>query len=314
MVVDMKNLRQMISETYRETELGYYMLKPFYGLYEHGLKLVPDEFIVKRSFKKHMGYSINLDNPLTLNEKINWLKLYERKALQTKVADKYNVRDYIKKTIGDKYLIPLLFHTKNPKEIRKNSLPNTEFIIKTNHDSSGGIIVRDKSNVKWKKVRKKLKRLMKQNYYYSTREWQYKNIEPRIIVEKLLTYNDGSIPDDFKLHCFNGKVAFVMVDIGRHTDERCRNLYDKDWNLLPCNWGRPNGDDIEKPSNLEEMIMLAEKIARDFTYVRVDFYSVEGNTYFGELTFHHASGFQKFFQEEWDYRFGSQLKIPTAYG
>lgn len=310
----MKNLREMISGAYRETELGYLMLNPFYKLYEEGLKLVPDRFIIERSFKKHMVYSIDLDNPLTLNEKINWLKLYERKALQTRVADKNEVRDYIKETIGDEYLIPLLLHTKNPKEIRKKDLPDTELIIKTNHDSSGGIIVRDKSKIKWKKVRKKLKRLMKQNYYYSTREWQYKNIEPRIVVEKLLTYKDGSIPDDYKLHCFNGKVAFVMVDIDRHSEKRFRNLYDKDWNLLPCNWGRPNGDDVKKPSNLEEMIMLAEKIAKDFTYVRVDFYSVEGTTYFGELTFHHASGFQKFLQQEWDYRFGEQLNIPKAYG
>lgn len=309
----MKKLRQTISNIYRETEVGYFILDPFYRLYTEGLKLVPDRFIIERSFKKHMGYSINLNNPLTLNEKINWLKLYERNALHTKVADKFKVRDYIKKNIGSEYLIPLLFHTNNPKEIRKKNLPNTEFIIKTNHDSSGGIIVRDKSQVKWKKVRQKLRRLMKQNHYYSTREWQYKNIEPRIVVEKLLTYSDGSIPDDFKIHCFNGKVAFVMVDLGRHTDKRFRNLYDINWNLLPCNWGRPNGNYVEKPSNLEEMITLAEKIAKDFTYVRVDFYSVEGVTYFGELTFHHASGFQKFLQEEWDYYFGEQLNIPIAY-
>ncbi|WP_299113614.1 ATP-grasp fold amidoligase family protein [uncultured Winogradskyella sp.] len=310
----MKKMRHIISNFYRETDLGYLMLNPFYKTYELGLKLVSDKFIIKNSFKKHMGYTIDLDNPLTLNEKINWLKLYERKELHTKVADKYKVRDYIERTIGGEYLIPLLYNTKDPKDIRKKNLPDVEFIIKTNHNSSGGIIVRDKSKVKWKKIRKKLKRLMKENHYYSTREWQYKNIEPRIVVEKLLTYSDGSIPEDFKLHCFNGKLAFVMVDIGRHNEKRYRNIYDKEWNLLPCNWGRPNGNDIEKPSNLKEMIELAEKIAKDFIYVRVDFYSVYGKTYFGELTFHHASGLQKFFQKEWDYKFGKLLNISGING
>ena len=137
---------------------------------------------------------------------------------------------------------------------------------------------------------------MQENHYYSTREWQYKNIEPSIVVEQLLTYEDGSIPYDYKLHCFNGKLAFIMVDIDRLQEERIRNLYNKDWELLPCVWGRPNGKHIEAPSNLSEMINLAEKIAKEFIYVRVDLYSVKGKTYFGELTFHHASGFQKFLQ------------------
>ncbi|WP_179347760.1 ATP-grasp fold amidoligase family protein [Winogradskyella pacifica] len=305
----MKNLRKTISNIYRNSDLGYNILRPFYKIYELGLSLISDEYIVKRSFKKHLGYSIDLNNPQTLNEKINWLKLYNRKDLHTVIADKFKVRAYIKEKIGEEYLIPLLYHTVTPKDIRPENLPDTSFIIKANHDSSGGVIVRDKSKVEWNIVRSHLRKALSENHYLSTREWQYKNIRPRIIVEKLLTYDDGSIPYDYKFHCFNGKVAFLGVDIGRFSEQRTRNLYDTKWNLLPCNWGRPNGVDVAKPTNFEEMKTLAEKIAEDFTYIRVDFYAVNGKTYFGELTLHHSSGFRKFDQEECDQKLGKLLNI-----
>src|SRR5690606_16030518 len=150
----------------------------------------------------------------------------------TIVADKYKVRAYVEEKVGAQYLIPLLYHTKDFRDIRPENLPDSNYIIKTNHDSSGGVIVREGSSIEWNSVRKRFKRLLKENHYYSTIEWQYKNIEPRIIVEELLTYEDGKIPDDYKLHCFNGKLAFIMIDFDRHTDKRTRNLYDRDWNLI----------------------------------------------------------------------------------
>ena len=305
----MKNLRKNISNLYRNSVYGYYILRPFYKAYELGLQIIPDKIIIKRSFKKHMGYALDLDNPRTLNEKINWLKLYDRSDLHTIAADKYKVRKYVEKTIGSKYLIPLLYHTKSSNDLKPENLPDSSFIIKANHNSSGGVIVRDKSLVNWKKTRFRFKRLLKENHYYSTIEWQYKNIIPRIVVEKLLTYEDGSIPEDYKCHCFNGKLAFIMIDFDRHTNKRTRNLYDPEWNLIPCNWGRPYGKEVTKPDNFEEMKTIAEKLAKDFIYVRVDFYLVRGAIYFGELTFHHASGFQKFFQEECDLKFGKMLNI-----
>lgn len=305
----MKNLRDIAASIYRNSDIGYHVIRPIYLMHQFVLKYMSDEYIIKNQFKEKMGYDLDLKNPKTLNEKINWLKLHDRTDLHTIVADKYKVRAYVNEKVGSKYLIPLLYNTKNPEDIRPENLPNTNFIIKANHNSSGGIIVRDKSSVDWPMIRKKLRRLLKENFFYSTREWQYKNIEPQIIVEELLTYEDGSIPDDYKFHCFNGKLAFVMIDFDRHTDKRTRNLYDADWNLIPCNWGRPYGKDLEKPKNLEEMIMVVEKLAQDFIYVRVDLYLVQGSIYFGELTFHHNSGHQKFIQEEWDYKFGELLKI-----
>ncbi|REE25794.1 teichuronopeptide biosynthesis TupA-like protein [Winogradskyella pacifica] len=304
-------IRQLVSNGYRKSNIGYTILRPFYKLYELVLRLIPDKIIIKNSFKKHMGYNLDLENPQTLNEKMNWLKLYNRKDLQTLVADKYKVRTYVEEKIGSEFLIPLLYHTKNSKDLIPENLPESDFIIKTNHDSSGGLIVRDKTQLDWNSVRKRFKHLLKENHYYSTREWQYKNIEPRIVVEKLLTNEDGSIPIDYKLHCFNGELSFIMIDFDRHGDLRTRNLYDRNWNLIPCNWGRPYGKELKKPENLDEMIRVAEILAKDFTYVRVDFYLVKGKIFFGEITFHHASGFQAFIQKDYDYKFGKQLKIKT---
>jgi hypothetical protein len=309
MTLRKQKLRKKLSDVYRKSDIGYYLLRPFFKIYVQVLKLIPDEIIAKKRFKRHMGYSLDLNNPETLNEKINWLKLYNRKELHTIVADKYKVRAYIEKKIGNQYLIPLLFHTKNYRDIKPENLPDTKFIIKTNHDSSGGLIVRDKSQINWGKARNTFKKLLKENHYYRTGEWQYKNIPPMLIVEKLLLDENGSIPEDYKFHCFNGKFGFVGVDLDRESNNRTRNLYDAQWNLLLCHWGRPNGRKLEKPTNYEEMIRLAETIAQDFIYVRVDFYSIEGCTFFGEITLHHSSGLRKFLQKECDYRYGKLLKL-----
>ncbi|WP_027126762.1 ATP-grasp fold amidoligase family protein [Gelidibacter mesophilus] len=304
----MKSVNYKVARIYRNSEFGYYAVRPIYKIYEFVLKHISDEYIIKRRFRKKMGYDLDLKNPKTLNEKINWLKLYDRKDLHTTVADKFKVRSYIENTIGAEYLIPLIFQTKDPKDIKPDNLPNTSFIIKTNHDSSGGIIVKDKKSINWPQARKRFSRLLKENYFYSSREWQYKNIEPRIIVEKLLTYDDGSIPSDYKFHCFNGELAFIQVDIDRHIEHK-RNLYDPNWNFIPCVWKYKNGKKEEKPESFEKMRNLAETIAKDFIYVRVDFYSVNNLIYFGELTFHSESGHGKFTPSEYDLKFGNSLNI-----
>lgn len=302
-------IRELISNIYRKSDTGYFILRPLYNIYEMALSLIPDKIIIKSSFKKHMGYSLDLENPMTLNEKINWLKLNNRKSKHTLVADKYRVRNYISDKIGDQYLIPLLFQTNNYKDLVQNNLPKSNYIIKTNHDSSGGLIIKNSNKLNYKDIQKRFRRLMKENHYYSTLEWQYKNIKPHIIVEKLLLTEDGSIPSDYKFHCFNGKLAFIMVDLDRYGDLRTRNLYDKNWNLLDCKWGRPNGKSIEKPKKLNEMIDIAERLAADFVYLRVDLYYVKDQIYFGELTLYHASGLQAFTEHSCDEKFGSMLDI-----
>ncbi len=303
-------MKSFLGKLYRTTDIGYYLIRPFFVVYEQVLKLMPDKTFVKLKFKRHMGYTLDLENPKTFNEKINWLKIYDRSPLHTQAADKYRVREYIEKKIGGNYLIPLLYHTKNPKDLAPENLPDSPFIIKANHNSSGGAIVKDKKHIDWKKVQKQFKKLLGENYFYSSREWQYKNIEPRIVVEKLLTDSKGNIPYDYKMHCFNGKLVFTQVDLDRQTNHT-RNLYDADWQFIPCEWKYQNGRQIEKPLMYKKMRALAETIAQDFIYVRVDFYTLENLIFFGELTFHSESGCGEFVPHSYDISFGEQLNLQN---
>jgi len=303
-------MKNKIGAFYRNSVTGYYLIRPIFLIYELFLKAIPDEMHIKFKFKRHMGYSINLKNPQTFNEKINWLKLYDRTPLHTTAADKFKVREYIANKIGKVYLIPLLYNTKNAKNIVPENLPDFPIIIKTNHNSSGGIIVKNKNDINWKRAQFDLKKNFRENYFYSSREWQYKYIEPRIVVEKLLTDKNGAIPYDYKLHCFNGKLVFTQVDLDRQTNHT-RNLYDVDWNVIPCKWTYDNGKQIEKPITYEKMKNLAEIIAEDFIYVRVDFYVIEKNLFFGELTFHSESGLGQFLPKSYDAYFGNLLKLPV---
>lgn len=284
------------------------------------IKIVPDKTFVKVKFLYHMGYPLNLDKPKTLNEKINWLKLNDRRKLHTICADKYEVRKYVSEKIGAQYLVPLYFETTNVKDIIPEDLPNSPCIIKTNHDSSGGFFIYDKEKINWKELRDKLNKRLKQNFFWSSREWQYKNIKPRIIVEKLLQDKNGNIPNDYKLHCFNSKVRMISVDEGRGTDNHHRNWYSTRWEREPYKWSSPKGNsftdpsetDIAPPVNLEKMIKLSEILAKPFCYARVDWYEVDGVLFFGEITFHHDGGYLPIIPKIWDERLGTLLKLETT--
>ncbi|MCG2461179.1 glycosyl transferase [Flavobacteriaceae bacterium F89] len=256
-----------------------------------------------------LGYTLNLKNPKSLNEKAQWLKLHDRSPLHVTCADKFAVRDHIKEKIGEKYLIPLVLSTTDIEEIAPENLPDYPVIIKTNHNSGGVTIVKDKNTMDWLKIRDTLKEQLRSNYGDGKGEWQYKDIKPCIIIEKLLLDKSGNIPPDLKLHCFNGKLKFVQVDLDRAIDHK-RNLYDENWSFLDCTWRYKNGRDIKKPKVFDEMVAVAEKLAQDFIYVRVDLYNLEDKIYFGELTFHTESGFGKFEPQEWDYKLGKMLQLP----
>jgi len=265
---------------------------------------------IKQEFKKTLGYELNLDNPKTLNEKIQWLNLNVRTPMYTLCADKFAVRKYIEEKIGSEYLVPLIYHTKNPMDIVPENLPGFPFIIKTNNGSGGGIIVRDKSKIDWQSVQKTLAKALKQNFYYVKKEWQYKNIKPCIVVEKLLMDNKGNIPFDYKLHCFNGRLYFIQVDMDRHGDHK-RILYDEDWKFIDCQWGKYGiGNIVEKPILFHKMRSLAETIAKEFCYVRIDLYNIGSEIYFGEMTFTPVAGLGVFKPNEWDRKFGDMLRLP----
>ncbi len=300
---------------YHKTVLGNFVRDRFNWLKYH---LVPKKIILQNRFRKKHNRKLNLDNPIGLNEKIVWLKLNHHSPLHTICADKYAVRDYIEEKVGKEYLVPLYYSTLNPKDIIPENLPDTPVIIKANHDSGGGIFVRNKSEVDWNDVQEDLRNRLKKNYYWKSKETQYKDIKPRIIVEKLLQDKNGNIPFDYKLHCFNGEVRMIQVDMGRGTDHHYRNWYSKDWVREPYQWDMPNKDggftrssedDIEKPKTLEKMIQLSKVLAKPFCYVRADWYDVDGQLFFGELTFHHGGGDEPFTPKIWDEKLGKELKL-----
>lgn len=272
-----------------------------------------DKQFLKIKFKNILGYNLNLDNPYSFNEKIQWLKLYDRKELYTDLVDKYKVREYIGNTIGNKYLIPLIGCWSSPEEIDFEKLPN-QFVLKCNHNSGTGMyICKDKSQININKIKKDLRKGMKENYYKKSREWPYKNVPRRIIAEHLLVNEDNSEIVDYKLMCFNGKVKCSFVCNGRFSEEGIKvTFFDNDWNVLPFERHYPKSDiPVKKPKCFDEMRYLAEKLSKNITFVRVDFYEVNGQVYFGEMTFYPGAGFEEFTPESADYDLGSWLDITN---
>jgi hypothetical protein len=299
---------------YYNTRMGYLIIsvpKYFYDVLKYKLlPLLPEKMYLRIIFRLYVGYTLNLEHPKTFNEKLQWLKLNDRTDLHTLCADKLAVREYIKEKTGEQYLIPLVYAADKADEITLDKLPEYPVIIKTNHGSGGAIIIKDKRLVNIAHIQKDLKKQLKKNLYPFGKEWQYKNIRPYIIVEKLLIDETGNIPVDYKFHCFHGKVEVIHVDIGRFTDHR-RNVYDAQWNLLPFSWGYGTSRKIiAKPEVLDKMIGIAVQLSLSFMYVRVDLYLVEDKICFGELTFHHGSGFEKFHPQEFDRILGDKLKLP----
>ncbi len=301
-------MKKYIKHLYYNTTIGHLLLYPVKKLYDiFVFRIMPEKMFLKRTFKILLGYELNLENPKTLNEKIQWLKLNDRTPLHTLCADRYAVREYVKQKIGEQYLIPLIYHTNNPADIIPENLPDYPFIIKTNHGCGGHVIVKDKSKIDWRMARKKLKKSLKHNHYYLFKEWPYKNIKPRIIVEKLLLDKNSNIPHDYKITCCNGRVVWITVIRDRYTDAKI-NFYDPDWKRVDYvdNLYKP-GKDFEKPKNLTKMKSLAETLAKDFRFARIDLYNIESKIYFGEITFHPKAGFDIYDPPEWDRIYGDEL-------
>lgn len=297
----MKKIFKKIKNVF--TVPGYLMIvKSKLGFYNN----VNDKDYLKKLFKSRMGYSLNLNNPTTFNEKLQWLKLYDRKPEYTIMVDKYKARDYIAKKIGEEYLVPLLGVWDNCNDIDFNTLPN-QFVLKCNHNSGIGLcICKDKSKLDINNVKKELQKGLDQDYYLPGREWPYKNVPRKIICEEYL----GDNPNDYKFFCFNGRVEYILVCSDRF-DSLKETFFDRNWNIAP--FKRPGIDiekTLEKPNNLEKMIKLAEILSVNIPFLRADFYEVDNKIYFGELTFFPASGFSGFEPEEWDLKLGELIKLP----
>lgn len=269
---------------------------------------LPDKVFLKMRYRLEMGKKLNLKNPQTFNEKLQWLKLYDRNPEYTKMVDKYEVRKYIAEKIGEEYLIPLLGVWDKFDDIDFDSLPN-QFVLKCTHDSGGLVICKDKSQLDINAAKKKINKCLKRNFYYLTREWPYKNVKPRIIAEKFMVDESGTELKDYKLFCFDGepKVLYVATDRPYNTKF---DFFDMEFNHLPFTNAHPNSDkEIKRPLGLTEMAELAGKLSKGIKQVRIDFYDINGKVYFGEMTFYHMSGFYSFEPEKWDYKFGKMIKL-----
>ena len=272
------------------------------------------KFWIKNKYKKVFGRPVDLENPQTLTEKIQWMKLNIRDPFATMLVDKYACREYWKQ-FGEEGLIPLLYKTEDWRDIKLENMPDVPCIVKWNSGSGSFMIVRDKNKVDYKELQKLCKLWLKEAFSKRSQEWQYKNVKPCIIIEKLLMDKNGKIPNDYKLHFINGKLAFTYCSVDRE-GKNYRSIYDADWNLLPFIWV-PKGtekqscnDPIERPASYERMLEIGTKIAQHFNkYIRVDFYDVDGKLYYGEITLHHGGGFDLFRPDEYDYKYGQMLDL-----
>ena len=274
------------------------------------LRSLSDEEFLCRKFKENTGEELDLENPVTFNMKSQWLKLYDRNPLYTKLVDKYAVRKYVEKKLGGGVLNDLYGVYHNTSEIKLDELPGS-FVLKCTHDSGGVVICKDKASFNKKEAYNKLESSLKRNYFWVGREWPYKNVRPRIIAEKYMEDSSGEGLRDYKVFCFSGTPKVIQVDYDRFTNHQ-RNLYDPEWNYLPYTTLYQTDSDhvIEKPVCLEEMLDYSTQLSKGIPFVRVDWYVVDDKPIFGEMTFFHGGGMEPFYPKEWDYTLGSWLKLP----
>lgn len=271
---------------------------------------IPDKVLIPVLYRAATGTRLNLKNPVTFNEKIQWMKLYDHNPLYQIVVDKYAVRRYVADTLegGEAYLVPLLGKWDSPGDIEWDSLPE-QFVLKCNHDSGSVVICTDKNSFDRKRAEKKLWSHFRQNYYYVSREWAYKEVKRCVICEKYLVDDEVRELRDYKFLCFGGAVKMIQVDFGRHT-VHTENLYTPDWELLDFTIKYPNNPAvIRKPDNLDNMLTVATELSQGFPQVRVDLYSVNGKIYFGEMTLYFGGGISKFSQEKYAVQMGNWIDL-----
>ncbi len=276
-------------------------------------KTVEDEKYLKSIYFVNTRQKLNLEHPKSFNEKLQWLKLYDRKPEYNILVDKYEVKNYVASLIGEQYIIPTLGIWNKYEEIDFDSLPE-KFALKCTHDSGSCIICNNKTLLDLKMVKEKITRCLSTNPYYATREWPYKDVKPRIIAEELLMdTSEKTIPSDYKFFCFSGEPKVIMTVVGGHDDETkvVRRMYDMNWNLLDI--GLHGQESVKvaevKPKGFNEMYQLARKLSQGFIHIRVDFYYVENKIYFGEMTFYHMSGYEIFKPDRWNDKLGEFIKL-----
>lgn len=275
--------------------------------------VLSDKTYLSKMFYYMMGRQINWEKPETYSEKLQWLKLYDRNPEYTKLVDKYEVKSYVTQKVGEQYVAKTLGVYDRPEEIDFAALPQ-RFVLKTTHGGGncGVIICKDKSKIDNEKTIATLKSSLKQDLYRDSREWPYKNVKKRVLVEEFLEDKETGELRDYKFFCFDGKVKALFVATERQTrEEPYFNFFDKDYKPLDIKQGHPRSDNWpERPEKFSEMVYIAEKLSAGIPHVRVDLYQANGKVYFGEYTFYHFGGIVPFEPESWDKVFGEWLKLP----
>jgi hypothetical protein len=274
--------------------------------------LIPDKPYLKLKFRLVMGSWPNLNNPQTFNEKLQWLKLYNRCPQYTLMVDKVKVKKYVAEILGEEYVIPTLGVWDNPNDIDFDALPN-RFVLKCNHNSGTGMcICKEKSKLNIPRVKAALRKGLKENYYLHGREWPYKNVPRKILAEQFIEDKNGAELLDYKLMCFNGKVYCTFVCGDRFSGDGLKvTFYDREWKRLPFTRHYPNlTRDVPRPKRYEQMIEFAEKLSEGLPFARIDFYEIDGRLFFGEITFFPGSGMEEFSPEEYDKILGDLITLP----
>lgn len=282
------------------------LIIPYLGKYGW-FRWMSDEAYIKMVYRIHFGVYPDLEHPKTYNEKLNWLKLHDRQPQYTDIVDKYTVKKYISGIIGEEYVVPTLGVWDRFEDIDFDALPN-QFVLKCTHDSGGLVICRDKSKLNKAKARRKINSSLKRNYYWTAREWPYKNVKPRIIAEPYLEDTRYGELRDYKFYVFDGTVDSVMVCKDRQKGRTKYYYFDRNWNRLYYQWDDLEfQDDIERPEHFDEMLDIAQRLSRSFSHIRVDLYNVDGSIYFSELTLYDEAGFGTDISGETNRMWGEKL-------
>jgi hypothetical protein len=279
--------------------------KLFWGFYRH---LLSDKWYAKIRYWLELDEWPDLDNPQKFTEKIQWIKLNEQTQLRQQAANRLAVRNFVDRKIGKSHLVPLIDSFETLTQPIWESLPQ-QFVLKANHGCGMLSIIYDKEEEHFKTIHQKTEKWKQTNYYRFGREWAYKGLPRKILAEKLLLTQNGSIPKDYKFFCFHGKVKLIQVDYDRFGDQK-RNLFNPNFELIE---GKllypPYGQPVQRPQNLDEAITIAEALATDFSFIRVDLYLMKDHIYFGELTNYPGNGFVPFQPEKLEYKVGTWLDL-----
>lgn len=280
------------------------------GLMLTTCRLWPDKLYISTFYRLHFHRKLNWKNPTAFSEKMNWCKFNDRRDLYTTLADKYAVKQYVAEKIGSKYVVENYGLFDKWDDIDFDALPD-QFVIKGTHDSGGAFVCRSKATFDFEASRRQVEKNLATNYYYQMREWPYKNIRPRILVDRYLDDHTGNELRDYKFWCFSGNPTYMYCTIkGKNIFE---NFYDMDFNPVMIDHGFPRHQpEFERPANFEMMKQLAATLSKGIPFVRVDFFDVDGKVYFGEFTFYDWGGLRPFGSYEMDLKLGALLQLPVS--